>query len=103
MVLGKFIRHYLDREPMVVISCAIGAVGVTLPLVVVPIRRSMGLPTDQYDGPIIPDYIKKSRGHLAAPEPVTEANRAASTVTFSATSKQLQQIKLNASPYETFA
>ncbi|KAG3116372.1 hypothetical protein PI124_g5644 [Phytophthora idaei] len=73
MVLGKFIRHYLDREPMVVISCAIGAVGVTLPLVVVPIRRSMGLPTDQYDGPIIPDYIKKSRGHLAAPEPATEA------------------------------
>ncbi|KAG2827874.1 hypothetical protein PC113_g9321 [Phytophthora cactorum] len=69
MVLGKFIRHYLDREPMVVISCAIGAVGVTLPLVVVPIRRSMGLPTDQYDGPIIPDYIKKSRGHLAVPEP----------------------------------
>ncbi|KAE9212319.1 hypothetical protein PF002_g18294 [Phytophthora fragariae] len=68
MALGKFIRHYLDREPMVVISCAIGAVAVSLPLVVVPIRRSMGLPTDQYDGPIIPDSIKKSRGHLATPE-----------------------------------
>lgn len=73
MGLGKFIRYYLDREPMVVISCAIGAVGVTLPLVVVPIRRSLGFPTDQYDGPIIPDHMKKSRGHLATPEFATQA------------------------------
>ncbi|KAF4323592.1 hypothetical protein JM18_001828 [Phytophthora kernoviae] len=62
---GKFIRYYLDREPMVVLSCAIGTVSLSMPLVVVPIRRSMGLPTDQYDGPFIPDYIKKSRGKEA--------------------------------------
>ena len=65
MAIAKFIRYYLDREPMVVLSCAIGAVAISMPLVVVPIRRSMGLPTDQYDGPHIPDYIVKSRGHLA--------------------------------------
>jgi hypothetical protein len=72
MVFAKFVRYYLDREPMVVLSCTIGAVALSLPLVVVPLRRAMGLPTDQYDGPIIPDYIKKSRGHLATPEPVAE-------------------------------
>lgn len=66
MVLGKFIRHYLDREPMVVVSCAIGAVAVSLPLVVVPIRRSMGLPTDQYDGPII---LTPSRSRAATWRP----------------------------------
>ncbi|KAL7687051.1 hypothetical protein Plhal304r1_c024g0082671 [Plasmopara halstedii] len=73
MALGKFIRHYLDREPMVVISCAIGVIGITMPMVVVPIRRSLGLPTDQYDGPNIPDYMKKSRGHLTTPEAATGA------------------------------
>lgn len=40
----------IDREPVVVISCAFGFVGLALPLVVPPIRRSMGLPTNQYDG-----------------------------------------------------
>ncbi|CAI5732561.1 unnamed protein product [Hyaloperonospora brassicae] len=73
MVVGKFLRHYLDREPMVVVSCAIGAVALSLPLVVVPLRRSLGLPTDQYDGPIIPDSMKKPRGHLATRESVAGA------------------------------
>ena len=40
----------MDREPVVVISCAFGFTGLMLPLVVPPIRRSMGLPTNQYDG-----------------------------------------------------
>lgn len=61
---AKFARFYADREPVVVASCFIGAVAVVLPLVVVPVRRSMGLPTDQYDGPKIPAYIQKSRGYL---------------------------------------
>lgn len=68
MAFAKFLRFYADREPVVVASCAIGAVAVALPLVVVPIRRSLGLPTDQYDGPKIPEFIKKSRGHLASQE-----------------------------------
>jgi len=55
---GRFLRYYMDREPVVVASCVLGAIGITLPLVVVPIRRSMGLPTDQYDGPIIPEALK---------------------------------------------
>ena len=40
----------MDREPVVIISCAFGFTGLALPLVVPPIRRSMGLPTNQYDG-----------------------------------------------------
>ncbi|OQS02579.1 ubiquitin family protein [Thraustotheca clavata] len=55
---GKFVRYYIDREPMVVASFALGAIGLSLPLVVVPIRRSLGYPTDQYDGPIIPESFK---------------------------------------------
>lgn len=62
---AKFLRFYTDREPFVVASFALGAVALSLPLVVVPIRRSMGLPTDQYDGPKIPAFMLKSRGHLA--------------------------------------
>ncbi|RHY94051.1 hypothetical protein DYB37_002161 [Aphanomyces astaci] len=55
---AKFARYYFDREPVVVLATALGAVGVLAPLVVVPIRRSLGYPTDQYDGPIIPDSLK---------------------------------------------
>lgn len=64
---AKFVRFYADREPVVVASCAIGAVAVALPLVVVPVRRSLGLPTDQYDGPKIPAALLKSRGYLEKP------------------------------------
>lgn len=39
-----------DREPVVVVSVAFGAVGLALPIVVPPLRRSMGLATNQYDG-----------------------------------------------------
>lgn len=66
--VGKFLRFYTDREPFVVASFALGAVALALPLVVVPLRRSMGLPTDQYDGPKVPAFIQKSRGHLAQDE-----------------------------------
>ncbi len=55
---ARFFRFYMDREPVVVASFALGAVGLALPFTVVPIRRSMGLPTDQYDGPIIPESLK---------------------------------------------
>ncbi|TYZ57977.1 hypothetical protein PybrP1_008432 [[Pythium] brassicae (nom. inval.)] len=50
---AKFLRFYSDREPVVVASCALGAVAIVLPLVVVP-----------YDGPKIPESIRKSRGYL---------------------------------------
>ncbi|KAJ0394419.1 hypothetical protein P43SY_010916 [Pythium insidiosum] len=62
--VGRFVRYYVDREPVVVMSFAIGGVAVALPLVVVPLRRSMGLPTDQYDGPIVPARMRPSRGFL---------------------------------------
>lgn len=65
---AKFLRFYSDREPVVVASCALGAVAIALPLVVVPVRRSLGLPTDQYDGPKIPEAFRKSRGYLEKTE-----------------------------------
>ncbi|CAK4638979.1 unnamed protein product [Aphanomyces euteiches] len=55
---AKFVRYYFDREPVVVLSAALGGVGVLAPLVIVPIRRNLGYPTDQYDGPIIPESFK---------------------------------------------
>ncbi|ETW08567.1 hypothetical protein H310_01119 [Aphanomyces invadans] len=55
---AKFVRYYFDREPVVVLSTVLGAVGVLSPLVIVPIRRNLGYPTDQYDGPIIPESFK---------------------------------------------
>jgi hypothetical protein len=58
---ARFVRYYADREPVVVASCAIGAVALSLPLIVIPIRRSLGLPTDQYDGPKLPDFILQKR------------------------------------------
>ena len=39
-----------DREPVVVVSVAFGVVGLSLPILVPPLRRSMNLSTSQYDG-----------------------------------------------------
>jgi hypothetical protein len=36
--LVPFIKHCMDREPCVVFACALGGLGVTLPLIVVPMR-----------------------------------------------------------------
>lgn len=58
---ARFVRYYLDREPIVVLSFAIGAVALALPVVVVPVRRSLGYPTYQYDGPNVDDYVQKQR------------------------------------------
>lgn len=50
-MIGRFVRLSFDREPVAAISCVIGAVALALPLVVVPIRRNLGYPTEQFDGP----------------------------------------------------
>ena len=51
---GRFMKRLTDREPVVVFSCAMGFLGIGMPLVVVPIRESMGFATDQYNGPNLP-------------------------------------------------
>ncbi len=57
---AQFVRYSMDREPVVVVSVFIGAVGISLPLWVVPMRRSLGYPTFQYDGPTPPPNPKVS-------------------------------------------
>ena len=43
------IAWIMNKEPAMVISGVIAVIGLSLPYVVVPIRRSMGLPTYQWD------------------------------------------------------
>mmetsp|Transcript_14190 Transcript_14190/g.27598 ORF Transcript_14190/g.27598 Transcript_14190/m.27598 type:complete len:84 (+) Transcript_14190:527-778(+) len=47
---SKFIRHALDREPMVIVSLAIGTFAIGLATVVPRARLALGYPTDQYFG-----------------------------------------------------
>mmetsp|Transcript_24921 Transcript_24921/g.35711 ORF Transcript_24921/g.35711 Transcript_24921/m.35711 type:complete len:87 (+) Transcript_24921:117-377(+) len=48
--LGKgWAKGFVHRYPIPAMSIALGCVSVLLPIVVVPIRRKMGLPTNQYD------------------------------------------------------
>ena len=47
---ARYLREFADREPTVVISVILGGIGIGCAIVVPPIRRDMGLPTDQMDG-----------------------------------------------------
>ena len=48
--LGKgWVRQFIHRQPVAAFSVALAGVGVLLPVVVVPIRRKLGFPTNQYD------------------------------------------------------
>lgn len=42
-------KGFIHRQPIPAMSCLLFAVGVTLPVTVVPIRRALGMPTNQYD------------------------------------------------------
>mmetsp|Transcript_16682 Transcript_16682/g.34182 ORF Transcript_16682/g.34182 Transcript_16682/m.34182 type:complete len:87 (-) Transcript_16682:239-499(-) len=49
-VYGKgWIKSMIHRQPIVAMSFFLGGLGIALPIVVVPIRRRLGLPTNQYD------------------------------------------------------
>jgi hypothetical protein len=52
MAASKISRfaHYMNAEPAMMISLLIVGVGLSLPLVVVPIREKMGLDTYQWEG-----------------------------------------------------
>ena len=44
-----WVKSFVHRQPVAAMSCFLFGVGVLLPVTVVPIRRAMGLPTNQYD------------------------------------------------------
>lgn len=49
-IYGKgWFKSLIHRQPIIAFSCALAGVGVAMPLVIVPIRRRLGLPTNQYD------------------------------------------------------
>ncbi|KAJ1461683.1 hypothetical protein M885DRAFT_558119 [Pelagophyceae sp. CCMP2097] len=49
-----WVLRFMDREPAAFVSCLLGATGVAMPLIIVPIRRKLGYSTSQYDG-FVPD------------------------------------------------
>jgi hypothetical protein len=55
-----WIKSFIHRQPVAAMSCFLAGVGVLMPLFVVPIRRSLKLPTNQYDatreGVVFPKY-----------------------------------------------
>jgi hypothetical protein len=42
-------RSFIHRQPVAAMSCFLFGVGVVLPVTVIPMRRAIGLPTNQYD------------------------------------------------------
>jgi len=42
-------KGFIHRHPIPAMSVLLFTVGITLPITVVPIRRALGLPTNQYD------------------------------------------------------
>ena len=45
---GRFIRRFIDREPVVSFSIAISVLGLSMPFWVTPLREAAGLQTEQY-------------------------------------------------------
>lgn len=45
---GRFIRRFIDREPVVSFSIAISVFGLSMPFWVTPLREAAGLQTEQY-------------------------------------------------------
>lgn len=46
-MLKRGVMKFIDREPVAAVSLAIGIFGFSLPIIVPPIRQSMGLATNQ--------------------------------------------------------
>eukprot|EP00934_Nitzschia_sp_Nitz4_P004669 Nitzschia sp. Nitz4//scaffold397_size11424//9947//10213//NITZ4_009044-RA/size11424-exonerate_est2genome-gene-0.19-mRNA-1//1//CDS//3329550293//4659//frame0 len=42
-------RSFIHRYPVPAMSCFLFSVGLLMPVTVLPLRRSLGLPTNQYD------------------------------------------------------
>lgn len=49
-VLGKkWLKTFIHRQPVAAFSVALAVTGIVMPVIVVPVRRKLGLPTNQYD------------------------------------------------------
>ena len=49
-IYGKgWFKSFIHRTPMIAFSVTIAGIGICMPLVVVPLRRKLGFPTNQYD------------------------------------------------------
>ena len=46
--VGRFLRKFIDREPVVSFSIGISLFGLSMPFWVPPMRERMGLQTEQY-------------------------------------------------------
>ena len=62
-IYGKgWFKSFIHRQPIIAFSVAIGGLGICMPLVIVPLRRSLGLPTNQYDathpGTVFPKLVE---------------------------------------------
>jgi hypothetical protein len=42
-------KSFIHRQPVAAMSCFLFGVGLMLPVTIVPLRRSLGFPTNQYD------------------------------------------------------
>jgi len=57
--MGRFVRRFIDREPVVTFSMGIAVFGLSLPFWVTPLRESMGFQTEQYYLPTERSAAKK--------------------------------------------
>ena len=48
--LGKgWVKSFIHRQPVAAFSVAIGCIGVAMPIFIPPLRRKLGMPTNQYE------------------------------------------------------
>ena len=52
-VFGKgWVKIFIHRQPIAAFSVCLGLLGVAMPVLIPPIRRRLGYPTNQYDASI---------------------------------------------------
>eukprot|EP00541_Cyclophora_tenuis_P004817 CAMPEP_0116544312 /NCGR_PEP_ID=MMETSP0397-20121206/2046_1 /TAXON_ID=216820 /ORGANISM="Cyclophora tenuis, Strain ECT3854" /LENGTH=83 /DNA_ID=CAMNT_0004068507 /DNA_START=47 /DNA_END=298 /DNA_ORIENTATION=- len=44
-----WVKRFIHRQPVAAFSVALSVVGVAMPLLIVPVRRALKFPTNQYD------------------------------------------------------
>jgi len=50
-VLGKgWVKSFIHRQPVAAFSVAIAGIGIVMPIFIPPLRRKLGMPTNQYEG-----------------------------------------------------
>jgi hypothetical protein len=55
-----WVKAFIHRQPVAAMSVLLAGTGILMPLIIVPIRRSLKYPTNQYDasreGVVFPKY-----------------------------------------------